>query len=301
MAKAVKRTKQRAFLKWAGGKYNLADAIRQHLPEGDLLVEPFVGAGSVFLNTDYPAYLLNDINADLIGLYQLLKDQPDSFIRQASQYFHQLNNQKEQYLQQRERFNQSVDALERALLFLYLNRHCFNGLCRYNQSGQFNVPFGKYKKPYFPEKELWRFAEKAQKAEFVCLSYPELFARLPAKPVVIYCDPPYVPLSKTASFTSYAKNSFTLDDQAELANLAELAQSQGHTVVISNHDTPWTRKIYAAAELDSIQVGRSISQKGSSRGKVGELFAIYRQSAVDAGVSSIPNVQSAIKPAQKAG
>lgn len=277
MTKVVKIAKQRAFLKWAGGKYNLAEAIRQHLPEGDLLVEPFVGAGSVFLNTDYPAYLLNDINADLIGLYRLLQSQPDMLISQARQLFNEQNNQKERYLAIREAFNQSHDAVERALLFLYLNRHCFNGLCRYNQSGLFNVPFGKYKKPYFPESELWRFAEKAQKAEFTCLSYPQLFARLPNPPTVIYCDPPYVPLSKTASFTAYAKNSFTFDDQAELANLAETAQANGHTVVISNHDTPLTRKIYANAALDSIQVGRSISQKGSSRGKVAELFAIYRQ------------------------
>ncbi|MDZ7868733.1 MAG: Dam family site-specific DNA-(adenine-N6)-methyltransferase [Rheinheimera sp.] len=277
MTKVVKIAKQRAFLKWAGGKYNLAEAIRQHLPAGDLLVEPFVGAGSVFLNTDYPAYVLNDINADLIGLYRLLQSQPEKLISAAQQFFTQQNNNKERFLELRQQFNQSEDLLERSLLFLYLNRHCFNGLCRYNQSGLFNVPFGKYKKPYFPAAEMWRFAEKAQKAEFTCLSYPELFARLPAPPTVIYCDPPYVPLSKTASFTSYAKNGFTFDDQAELANLAEAAQAAGHTVVISNHDTPLTRKIYAGAELDSIQVGRSISQKGSSRGKVAELFAIYRQ------------------------
>ena len=269
--------KSRAFLKWAGGKYNLVDAISLQLPKAPLLVEPFVGAGSVFLNTDYPEYLLNDINADLIHLYQLLQTQPARFIADARSLFVQSSNEKSSYLSFREQFNQSTDSYQRSLLFLYLNRHGYNGLCRYNSSGKFNVPFGSYKKPYFPEAELWFFAEKAQKAEFTCLSYPELFARLPAPPTVIYCDPPYVPLSKTASFTSYAKNSFTFDDQAELANLAEAAQAAGHTVVISNHDTPLTRKIYSGAELDSIQVGRSISQKGSSRGKVAELFAIYRQ------------------------
>ncbi len=92
---------------------------------------------------------------------------------------------------------------------------------------------------------------------------------------MVYCDPPYVPLSKTASFTAYAKNSFTLDDQADLALLAEQAQQQGHAVLISNHDTSLTRRIYQGSELTAIQVGRSISQKGASRGKVGELFAYY--------------------------
>jgi DNA adenine methylase len=96
---------------------------------------------------------------------------------------------------------------------------------------------------------------------------------------VVYCDPPYVPLSRTASFTSYAKNSFDLDDQAQLANLAEQCQSRGVSVVISNHDTTLTRKLYEKAQLTSIQVGRSISQNGATRGKVAELFALYATAA----------------------
>ena len=293
MTKAVKIAKQRAFLKWAGGKYNLAEAIRQHLPVGDLLVEPFVGAGSVFLNTDYPAYVLNDINADLIGLYRLLQSQPDMLIGAAQQFFTQQNNNKERFLELRQQFNQSEDLLERSLLFLYLNRHCFNGLCRYNQSGLFNVPFGKYKKPYFPEAELHFFAEKAQKAEFSCMSYQEVMLQAKAGDV-IYCDPPYVPLSKTASFTSYASQGFDLNDQAQLANLAEQAQNRGVAVVISNHDTTWTRKIYQQAILHSVQVGRSISQKGSSRGKVAELFAVYQ-------AMPVPRLQQLAVTPQKAG
>jgi len=271
---AKKSNKQRAFLKWAGGKYALVEQISGHLPEADVLVEPFVGAASVFLNTRYSRYVLNDINADLIHLYRLLQQNPTDTIAAAREYFTPAFNDKETYLGIRQRFNSSVDATERSALFLYLNRHCFNGLCRYNQRGEFNVPFGKYKKPYFPEAELWFFAEKSQQAEFTCLSYRDVFAHLPANSVV-YCDPPYVPLSKTASFTAYAKNSFTLDDQADLALLAEQAQLQGHAVLISNHDTSLTRRIYQGSELTAIQVGRSISQKGASRGKVGELFAYY--------------------------
>ncbi|MCA1928956.1 Dam family site-specific DNA-(adenine-N6)-methyltransferase [Rheinheimera sp.] len=266
--------KSRAFLKWAGGKYNLVDAISLQLPDAPLLVEPFVGAGSVFLNTDYPAYLLNDINADLINLYQLLQTKPGDFIADARALFVQSSNDKNSYLSFREEFNQSSDSYQRSLLFLYLNRHGYNGLCRYNGSGKFNVPFGSYKKPYFPEAELWFFAEKAQKAKFVCMNYSELMQNLES-PAVVYCDPPYVPLSRTASFTSYAKNSFDLDDQAQLANLAENCQSRGISVVISNHDTTLTRKLYEKARLTSIQVGRSISQNGATRGKVAELFALY--------------------------
>ena len=273
------RQKSRAFLKWAGGKYNLVDAIQQHLPDSDTLIEPFVGAGSVFLNTDYPSYKLNDINADLINLYQLVKTQPDSFIADAKTLFTQLTNQREVYLRLRQQFNLSDDAYERALLFLYLNRHGYNGLCRYNLSGKFNVPFGSYKKPYFPEAELHYFAEKAQRARFSCTSYQQVIQQ--AQPdTVIYCDPPYVPLSKTASFTGYAREGFDLDDQAQLAILAEQAQQRGVAVVISNHDTTWTRKIYQQAQLHSLQVGRSISQNGATRGKVAELFAVYQPKRV---------------------
>ncbi len=275
MNKATRPKKQRAFLKWAGGKYNLVEAINQHLPAGDCLVEPFVGAGSVFLNSNFSRYVLNDINADLIDLYKFIQQDAEEFIHHAREWFLPQWNDKDQFMQLRERFNQTSDRFERAQLFLYLNRHCFNGLCRYNQSGLFNVPFGKYKKPYFPEAELMFFAEKAQKAVFTCASYQQVFATLPAN-ATVYCDPPYVPLSKTASFTAYAKNSFNLDDQADLASLAESAQQKGHVVMISNHDTSWTRKIYQAAELHTIQVGRSISQKGATRGKVAELFALYR-------------------------
>ncbi|MFN6970386.1 MAG: Dam family site-specific DNA-(adenine-N6)-methyltransferase [Rheinheimera sp.] len=277
MRKQVVAKKQRAFLKWAGGKFNLVEAITGHLPQADVLVEPFVGAGSVFLNTDYSRYVLNDINADLIHLYQFLQSKPAQLITDARLFFTESHNDKANYLAIRQQFNQTTDQYLRSLQFLYLNRHCYNGLCRYNQSGFFNVPFGSYKKPYFPEAELEAFAEKAQRATFVCLDYQELFSQLPAG-AAVYCDPPYVPLSKTASFTSYAKNSFNLDDQADLANLAEQAMLKGHDVLISNHDTSWTRKIYQGAELHSIQVGRSISQKGSTRGKVAELFALYRRS-----------------------
>ncbi len=267
--------KQRAFLKWAGGKFNLVEAITGHLPAADVLVEPFVGAGSVFLNTDFEHYQLNDINADLIHLYQGLQQNAPQLIADAKLLFKAENNDKSTFIALRQQFNQTVDPYQRSLLFLFLNRHCYNGLCRYNQSGAFNVPFGSYKKPYFPQAELEAFAEKSRKATFTCQSYQQVFANLPANSAV-YCDPPYVALSKTANFTSYAKNSFNLDDQADLANLAEQAQQQGHHVLISNHDTSWTRKIYHAAQLHSIQVGRSISQKGSSRGKVAELFALYR-------------------------
>lgn len=267
--------KQRAFLKWAGGKFGLVEEIQRHLPEAKTLIEPFVGAGSVFLNTDFEHYLLADINRDLINLYNLLKTEPEKYIAESRRMFGPECNRKEFYLDIRKQFNASEDIWFRSVAFLYMNRFGFNGLCRYNKKGGFNVPFGSYKKPYFPEKEMLFFAEKAQRATFVCESYTDTFARADSDSV-IYCDPPYAPLSNTANFTSYAGNGFTLDDQANLAEVAEKTAKQGGIpVLISNHDTNLTRRLYKGASLDTVQVKRTISRNGAGRNKVDELFALF--------------------------
>lgn len=267
--------KQRAFLKWAGGKYGLVEEIQRHLPPARKLVEPFVGAGSVFLNTDFEQYLLADINPDLINLYNLIKDQPELYITESKRWFTVDNNRKEAYLDIRKEFNKTDDVLYRSLAFLYMNRFGFNGLCRYNKKGGFNVPFGSYKKPYFPQAELEFFAEKAKKATFICEGYEETFRRA-RKGCVVYCDPPYAPLSTTANFTSYSGNGFSLDDQASLADVAEkAANDRGIPVLISNHDTKLTRRLYHGAELNVVKVKRTISRNGAGRNKVDELLALF--------------------------
>ena len=266
--------KTRAFLKWAGGKYALVDSITARLPQGRVLVEPFVGAGSVFLNTDYEAYLLADINPDLIDFYNLLKSAPEAVIQQARALFCPVNNQRDAYFELRLAFNQCREPQERAALFLYLNRHGYNGLCRYNLRGEFNVPFGRYKKPYFPEAELYHFAQKAQNAYFYCESYADSMARADGSSVV-YCDPPYAPLSSTANFTAYHTNSFNAEQQAHLAQLAENLLEQRVPVLISNHDTALTREWYRQAKLHVVKVRRSISSNGGTRKKVDELLALY--------------------------
>ena len=271
--------KNRAFLKWAGGKYPLLDDIKRHLPQGECLIEPFVGAGSVFLNTDFSRYILADINSDLISLYNIVKTRTDEYVQASRELFMPETNQAEVYYQFREEFNACQDPFRRAVLFLYLNRFGYNGLCRYNLRGEFNVPFGRYKKPYFPEAELYHFAEKAQNAEFHCLSYEECMDRADTNSVV-YCDPPYAPLSATANFTAYHTNSFSPKEQAHLAEMAEKLVSKQIPVLISNHDTPDTREWYRAAKHFQVKVRRSISSNGGTRKKVNELLALYKPGVV---------------------
>ncbi|MCM2368462.1 adenine-specific DNA-methyltransferase [Proteus terrae] len=269
--------KKRAFLKWAGGKYPLVDDIKRHLPEGNCLIEPFMGAGSVFLNTEYDSYILADINSDLIHLYNTVKQHPEKFMKDARLLFIPQMNIAEEFYQLRQEFNRSTDAYQRSVLFLYLNRHCYNGLCRYNSKGEYNVPFGRYKKPYFPEAELIWFSEKAQKAEFVCQSYSSTMTNA-EKGAVVYCDPPYAPLSPTANFTSYHTNSFSFQEQEHLAQLASmLAYERQIPVLISNHETALTKEWYVdAKELHSVKVRRTISSNTLGRSKVNELLALYK-------------------------
>ncbi|MGD8484718.1 MAG: Dam family site-specific DNA-(adenine-N6)-methyltransferase, partial [Thioalkalispiraceae bacterium] len=185
----------RPFLKWAGNKFRIMNQIHKLLPaDGKRLIEPFAGSAAVFLNTNYARYLVCDTNPDLINLYNTLKKEGPDFIRYCKRYFTEKNNSAEKYYYYREQFNQTSDIRKRSALFVYLNRHGYNGLCRYNASGGFNVPFGRYQRPYFPEKEMLFFHRKAKRASFKVASFENIM-RKARQGDVIYCDPPYVPLS----------------------------------------------------------------------------------------------------------
>lgn len=265
------------FLKWPGGKFRLLPTLKLHLPERSRLIEPFVGAGALFLNSPYQEVIVNDINTDLINLYQQLKASGKQLIKEAKKLFVTKNNKALRYYHIRQHFNNSNDLWERAALFIYLNKHGYNGLCRYNLKGYFNVPFGQYKAPYFPEKELIFFCQRAQNVNFFCEDYVTFIDRFQSnlKQSAFYCDPPYAPLSKTANFTGYAAHRFTLADQKKLAHLASHLKKKGAIVLISNHDTPFTRKIYHEASLSLLKVRRTISCQGNQRNQVGELIACY--------------------------
>lgn len=266
----------RPFLKWAGGKYRLLDRLLPSIPAGARLVEPFVGSGAVFLNAGFACYLLCDLNADLIGLYRTLRRDGERFIAEARALFTPGNNTQEAFLRLRETFNASSDAEERSVLFLYLNRHSYNGLVRYNSKGIYNVPFGKYKAPYFPERELTAFLDKLRGCDvtFAVQDFRSTFAALRPGDVV-YCDPPYAPVSATANFTSYTGGGFGVQEQIDLASEASAAAKRGVPVVLSNHDVPLIRELYADARLESFPVQRFISCNGARRGAARELLAVF--------------------------
>ena len=269
------RNWQRPFLKWAGGKYSLLPELDRLIPAGKRLIEPFVGGGSVFLNSDkHERFLLADVNADLINLYQMLAVVPDSVIYEAMKAFRHLNDA-ENYTEIREAFNaQRLDSVERAAAFLYLNRHCFNGLIRYNLDGFFNVGFGKYKAPYFPEEEIKAFKRKAHACVFMNAGFRRTLA-LAGDGDVVYCDPPYEPLPGTAGFTNYSAGGFSWDSQVELAESCVAAHQRGAKVVISNSTAPRVIELYEqhGFTLHRVSARRAISSKGSTRETASDVVA----------------------------
>lgn len=270
----------RPFIKWPGNKYKLLNIILATLPKGKLLIEPFVGSGAVFLNTNYEHYILNDANQDLINLYKTLQKYGNEFIKFCSKFFIIKNNTASQYYKLRNQFNDIAfeqDPFTKVALFLYLNRHGYNGLCRYNKNNKFNVPFGRYKRPLFPKESMQLFFLKAKRAQFFHKDFKEFLVQLPPIEPIIYCDPPYVPLSNTSNFTNYQASGFNQTNQRMLARIATKLSKQGIPVLISNHFTTFTKKLYnKASEFVTFPVRRTISCKTNNRNLVMEMLALFK-------------------------
>ncbi|EME1730604.1 DNA adenine methylase [Cronobacter sakazakii] len=258
------------ILKWAGNKTDVMPHLEKHLPVGPRLVEPFAGSCAVMMETGYPSYLVADINPDLINMYQQIKEDVRGFIHLVERLFAEFNT-KSAYYKCRQYFNTgSLTPLDKAAYFLYLNRHCYRGLCRYNRAGHFNVPYGNYKAPYFPENEIRAFAKKAWRATFICAGYEETLAQLlPGD--VIYCDPPY-----DGTFAGYHTAGFSEDDQYRLASILERRSSEGHPVVASNSDTLLIGSLYRNFTLHKITTARSVGVAAGKSKRAAEVIAVSK-------------------------
>lgn len=266
--------KTKPFLKWAGGKFKIIDTIKESLPYGKRLVEPFVGSGSVFLNTEYNEYLLNDANKDIINLYKTLKEDGKDFIDFSKSIFIEKNSE-ETFYENRKLFNETKDIVLKSALFIYLNRHCFNGLCRYNKSGKFNVPYGRYKNINFPENELYHFHEKLKRATLTSNDFQETIKETIVGDIV-YCDPPYSPLTQNTNFSDYTSCGFGEEQHKILANLLKELRDRNIYSVISNHKTEFTLDLYSLSNnIKTFEVRRFIASKAKNRKKVTELLASY--------------------------
>ncbi len=266
---------ERSIFKWAGGKFGVLEQIFRYLPEGKRLIEPFVGGGAVFMNAGYQENLLNDVNADLINFYKTLQREAHSLITLAHRFFLDYNTQ-EGFLAVRNAFNKQVyDDLHRAAAFLFLNRHCFNGLTRYNQAGEFNVGYGKYKTPYFPLQEMEAFLGAEGRSEFVCGDFAAVIEAA-GEGDVIFCDPPYEPLPNTEGFTNYSGHDFKFEEQQRLVSQLTDAHSRGAKVLITNSGAPNIRELYHdnGFRVEPLFARRSVSCKGDTRGVAHDVLGV---------------------------
>ncbi|MEM8016807.1 Dam family site-specific DNA-(adenine-N6)-methyltransferase [Morganella morganii] len=262
----------KTILKWAGSKVGIMEQLRPYLPKTKRLVEPFAGSCAVMMNTDYEQYLIADVNNDLITMYQqIASDNIDEVIRTVSGLF-ELEAVESGYYIERDFFNKSKHVLQPeyiAAYFIYLNRHCYNGLCRYNKKGGFNVPCGNYKKTYFPEEEIRAFATKAHKADIKCQGWAATLLQTCAGDG-IYCDPPYM----GTGFTRYHTEGFNDGDQVALAEaLQTLHATKGNPVTVSNSLA--AKELYAdlGFTIHEIEAPRKISANGN-REKAPEIIAV---------------------------
>jgi DNA adenine methylase len=273
----------RPFIKWAGGKGQLLPELSRRLPARFRRYhEPFVGGAALFFHlynagSLHAGAVLSDYNPELILCYKAVRDDVDLLIEVLREHTrHRLDS--EYFLQVRSWDRQPGFAqrspIERAARTIFLNRTCYNGLYRLNNKGQFNAPFGYYKNPLICDPDNLRAVSMA--LQDVDLRVGDFGAVLDeADPGdLVYFDPPYVPVSATASFTHYTGQTFGPEDQRRLAALFDALMERGVYVMLSNSHTPLTRELYAAHAVSTsvVLASRKINCDGRKRGSVEELI-----------------------------
>ncbi len=300
------KTKAKPFLKWAGGKAQLIEQIARHLPtqinSGSIhrYVEPFIGGGALFFHIaqmyDVEEYFISDVNEELILAYKSIQKDVNGLIallRRMERKYHRLtpNRQKEYFYTVRYELNEKRPLInftkydeswiERTAQIIFLNRTCFNGLFRVNSKGEFNVPFGKYRKPLIcSEGNLCAVAELLRRTQIHLGDFTEC-EQFVTSDTFVYFDPPYRPISKTASFTSYSKFDFDDASQLRLASFFRLLDKKGAKLMLSNSDPKnedpndhFFENAYQNFHIERVRANRMINCNGDKRGAINELLII---------------------------
>jgi len=269
-------------VKWAGGKRQILDEITKYIPdEFSTYYEPFLGGGAVLFELQPEKAVVNDINQELMNIYQVIKENVDELIedlkkhKNEREYFYkirELDRDKERYSR--------LSRVERASRFIYLNKTCYNGLFRVNKSGEFNAPFGNYKNPNIVnENTLRAVSEYFNRANiiFTCQDF-EAALQSAEKGDFVYLDPPYDPVSETASFTEYDKGGFDRGEQIRLKKVCDKLNEKGIKFLLSNSATDFIMDLYKDYKIKIIKAKRAINSKPDRRGDVDEVLVMnYEQ------------------------
>ena len=295
----MERISVKPIIKWAGGKGQLLKEIKKLYPfenkKIDKYAEPFIGGGAVLFdiltNYDIKKAYISDVNKELINIYKVIQNKAEeliTFLKKFEEDYLPLENEerKEYYLQKREEYNNwkkryNAENIEEmgAALFIFLNKTCFNGLYRVNKKGEFNVPMGAYKKPLICDEEnLRNISILLKNVEIICADYTKSENFIDEN-TLVYFDPPYRPLTETASFTSYTEFSFNDEEQIRLAEFIKTLNSKNIKAILSNSDPKNVNQddnffddLYKGFNIRRIGASRMINSKGSSRGKITELL-----------------------------
>ncbi len=272
-------TKPKPFVKWVGGKRQLIKQFRDlglYPPENfdsskNTYYEPFVGGGAIFFDLLPEKAELSDLNEELVTTYNVIKNKVDELIVSLNKHVYE----KEYYLKVRAKNIEDLSDVEIASRFIFLNRTGFNGMYRVNKNGQFNVPFGLYNNPVICDEINLRLVSKNCKNVTIRHQDYRAVLRSANQGDFIYFDPPYYPISRTSSFTSYTSEGFLEKEQTELRDTFVELSRRGCFVMLSNSDTPLINELYSSLDgiaIHKIMAGRAINSKGSGRGKITELL-----------------------------
>ncbi len=263
--------KMSPFVKWAGGKAQLLDRLKERAPSAfGAYYEPFIGGGAFFLGLHPQQAVINDVNEQLLNIYSQLKIDADAVIAAAERYDAVLCDT-EYYLSMRSAYNQKIIAheldAECAAMMIWLNKHCFNGLYRVNSKGLFNVPYNNKQTGSSIDEDNLRTIGRYLREENVEIRHGDFeVACEDAKPGdFVYFDSPYVPLSATAHFTDYTKDGFSMEDHHRLAALFRRLDEKGVYLMLSNQNTPLVHEMYDGFKIDPVSVRRNINRDATKR------------------------------------
>ncbi|MBL7719551.1 MAG: DNA adenine methylase [Flavipsychrobacter sp.] len=263
------------FLKWVGGKRQLMSSINEQLPKKySVYYEPFVGGGAVLFHLQPTKAIINDSNSELTNVYRIIKDDVENLIdslkihKNDAEYFYQIRS-----LDRKGEFHLLSDV-ERASRIIFLNKTCYNGLYRVNNSGEFNAPFGKYKNPNIVNETTLRAVSKYLNTNDVKIFTGDYEAALKNidKNAFVYFDPPYHPASETSNFTGYVKGGFDIYDQTRLRNICNELNQRGIKFLLSNSATDFIKDLYSEYNINVVKATRSINSDGEKRGEVDEVL-----------------------------
>lgn len=272
------------FLKWAGGKTQLLTELRRRIPSSyNTYIEPFIGGGAMFFDLAPSSAIIADTNPQLVNAYKCLRDQPDEVIELLSKF----RNEEEFYYKIRAQRFSTLEPVFAAARTIYLNKTCYNGLYRVNRSGEFNVPFGRYKNPNICDERTLRSASDAlQETQIELADYKTVLKKFASKGDLVFLDPPYLPVSEYADFKRYTKEQFYEEDHRELAEEVERLQQLGCHVILTNSNHPLVHELYEKFDIEVVSTRRNISSRAKSR--TGEDVIVTAQAHPRLAIKPVP-------------